>query len=282
MPNTDSPDGLVSIGQFSHLTGLTPKALRVYHHNELLRPAEIDTTNGYRYYRTSQVVPARLIAMLRGVDLGLEEIKSLMTDLAVDRDLVAARLNGHLDRLEAEHSGRRFLVRHIQSIIREEDHHMFPILTRHVPAQRVMSIQRRLLADQTDEFIAEAKEKFAKHLGGRQPVGPFTVIFHGIVDYESDGPIEAVLGCPDEVEPSDEIGIRTEPAHDQAFTTITKTQWDFPAILAAYDAVAASPEATARPGSQQSCREVYLAEPDTLGPDELICDVAFPLGPAST
>jgi hypothetical protein len=99
-----------------------------------------------------------------------------------------------------------------------------------------------------------------------------------VVDHESDGPLEAILGCPDDVPVTDLIGIRTEPAHDEAFTTITKAQWAYPAILAAYDAVAASPEVTARLRSRLSCREVYVAEPQAIGDDEPICDVAYPLG----
>jgi hypothetical protein len=51
----------------------------------------------------------------------------------------------------------------------------------------------------------------------------------------------------------------------------------YPAILAAYDAVACCLEATARSGSELSCREVYLAEPDAVGLDEPICDIAYPL-----
>jgi hypothetical protein len=90
--------------------------------------------------------------------------------------------------------------------------------------------------------------------------------------------LEAILGCGDDVGVIDLIGIRTEPAHDEAFTTITKAQWAYPAILAAYDAVACSPAASAHPGSRLSCREVYVAEPETIGDDELICDVAFPIG----
>jgi hypothetical protein len=57
----------------------------------------------------------------------------------------------------------------------------------------------------------------------------------------------------------------------------TKAQWAYPAILAAYDAVACSPEATVRTGTRLSCREVYLAEPDAITDDDLICDIAFPL-----
>jgi hypothetical protein len=110
-----------------------------------------------------------------------------------------------------------------------------------------MSIQRRLRADETDSFVAEAKAAFAAHLDGRTPTGPFTLIFHGIVDDEHDGPLEAVLGCPYDARPTDVIGIRTEPAHDEAFTSITKSRLARQAILAAYRAVAGSSAARARP-----------------------------------
>jgi hypothetical protein len=159
---------------------------------------------------------------------------------------------------------------------------MFPIHTRHVSAQRVMTMQRRLRADETDDFAAEARAAFEHHLDGRTPTGPFTLIFHGIVDDESDGPLEATLGCPDDVNSSELIGIRTEPAHDEAFTTITKAQWAYPAILAAYDAVATAPQVITRPGSQLSCREVYVADPDTIADDDDVCDIAFPLGETPT
>ena len=118
----------------------------------------------------------------------------------------------------------------------------------------------------------------ADHLGDIKPTGPLSLIFHGTVDEESRGPLEITLRCPDGVQPTEVIGIRTEPAHDEAYTTITKAQWEFPAILAAYETVAASPEFGGRCRSQLSCREVYLAEPDSIGDDDPICDIAFALG----
>jgi DNA-binding transcriptional MerR regulator len=274
----DSARQLLTIGEFAHQTRLTAKALRIYDEIGLLRPVDVDPSNGHRRYGVGQVRPARLIGMLRGADLSLAEIGLLLADLDRNRDLATARLDRHLIELEARHTSRRFLIRHIHAILREEDHPMFPIQTRHVPARRVMSIQRRLRAPETDTFVEEAKTAFAGHLDGALPTGPFTLIFHGVVDHESDGPLEAILACPDDVQVTDLIGIRTEPAHDEAFTTITKAQWDYPAILAAYDAVACSPEAVARPGSRLSCREVYIAEPQAIDQDELICDIAFPLG----
>jgi hypothetical protein len=189
--------------------------------------------------------------MLRGADLGLAEIGLLLAERDQDRELAVARLDQHLNALEKRHASRRSLVRHVRALLR---------------------------APETDTFVREAKAAFAAHLAGAPPAGPFTLIFHGVVDHESDGPVEAVLPCPAGTQASDLVGIRTEPAHDEAFTTITKAQWDYPAILAAYDAVACSPQAADRPRSPLSCREVYLAEPDAVGEADLICDIAFPLG----
>ena len=269
---------LLSTGEFARQTRLSAKALRIYDEIGLLRPAEVDPASGRRRYEADQAGTARLIGMLRGADLSLAEIGLLLAESGRDRDRASARLDRHLVQLEARHTSRRFLIRHIHAILREEGQAMFPVQTRHVPAQRVMSIQRRLRAPETDAFVREARAAFARHLNGASPAGPFTLIFHGIVDLESDGPVEAMFACSEDVQATDFIGIRTEPAHDEAFATITKAQWDYPAILAAYDAVACSPEATARPGSRLSCREVYLAEPGSIGAEDLICDIAFPLG----
>jgi hypothetical protein len=215
---------------------------------------------------------------LRGIDMSLAEIGSLLDALSGDPELAAQRLKRHLIDLEASHTSRRSLVRHIRSTLRNEGSPMFTVHLRRVPTRRLLSIQRRLRASETDAFVCEAKAVFAEHLQNAVPAGPFSLVFHGIVDHESDGPLEATLACSDDIEPTDVIGVRTEPAHDEAFTTITKAQWEYPAILAAYDAVACSPEVTGRPGSRLSCREVYLAEPDEIADDDLICDIAFPLG----
>lgn len=268
---------LLTSGEFARQTRLSAKALRIYDETGLLRPAGTDPA-GQRRYTAGQILVGRLIGMLRGADMGLAAIGQLLADLPRDPEQAVSRLGDHLAGLETRHTGRRLLIRHIHAILREEEPPMFGIQTRHVPAQRVMSMQRRLRAPETDGFVREAKAAFAAHLNGAQPDGPLIMIFHGIVDQESDGPLEVVLGCGDEVTATDLIGIRTEPAHDEAYTTITKAQWAYPAILAAYDAVACSPEASARPRSRLSCREVYLADPDAIGDDEEVCDVAFPLG----
>ncbi|MGI8696955.1 MAG: hypothetical protein ACR2JQ_09960 [Mycobacteriales bacterium] len=232
----------------------------------------------YRRYAPQQVAIGRLVGLLRGADLSLAAIKSVIAELPTAPEAACARLEVLLDGMDREHHSRRLVVRHVQSILHEETDPMFAIKIREVPARRLMSIQRRQYGDLTDAFVDEAKDAFTAHLGDIEPTGPFTLIFHGPVNDQADGPIEAALGVPTEIEPTDLIGIRTEPAHTEAYTTITKREWDYPAILAAYDAVACSPQASARSRSPLSCREVYLADPASLGDDDPICDIAFPLG----
>jgi DNA-binding transcriptional MerR regulator len=265
------------IGEFASRTRLTRKALRVYDRVGLLRPADIDEATGYRRYSVAQVHAGRLIGLLRGADLGLAEIGLVLDEIDSGPAAALECLESLLARLDRRHADRKVLIRHVQTVLRGADP-MFALQTRHVPACRVMSIQRRVRAHETESFVREAKAAFRRHLAGAEPTGPFMMIFHGIVGADSDGPLEVALGCPADVPPTEVIGIRTEPAHDEVYTTITKAQWAYPAILAAYDAVAASPQVRERSGSRLSCREVYLAEPDSVGEDELICDVAFPLG----
>lgn len=274
----DDEAGLLSIGEFAARTQLTRKALRIYEQSGLLRPVSVDQCSGYRRYSPQQVPTGRIVALLRGADLSLAAIESVIAEVSTGAESACARLEVLLDGIERDHRGRRLVIRHVQSILRKEPDPMFEIKTRETPARRLMSIQRRQHGDQTDAFVAAAKAAFGAHLAGVEPTGPFTLIFHGPVNDHDDGPIEAVLGVPPEIGPSDLIGIRTEPAHTEAYTTITKRQWDYPAILAAYDAVACSAEVTAHPGSPLSCREVYLAEPESVSDDEPICDIAYPLG----
>lgn len=274
----DPREPLLSSGEFTARTRLSPKALRIYDRIGLLRPVFVDDTNGYRRYSSAQVRTGQLIGLLRSAELPLSDIAAVLDDLGAGADAAAARLDALATEMTRRHDDHLLVIRHVQATLKGDHDPMFPIYTRRIGTTRVMSIQRRLHAAEIDHFVREAKATFAAHLGTTSATGPFTLIFHGLVDAESDGPIEAVLGCPETVGPTELIGIRTEPAHDEAYTTITKAQWAYPAILAAYDAVASSPEAKVGRGSRLSCREIYLAEPDTIGDRELVCDIAFPLG----
>jgi len=97
----DSPERLLSIGQFARASGLTAKALRHYDAVGLLAPAFVDPASGYRRYRAEQVKAARLIRRLRGLDLPVAEVRRLLDLYAADPDAMTDALALHRRRLVA-------------------------------------------------------------------------------------------------------------------------------------------------------------------------------------
>jgi DNA-binding transcriptional MerR regulator len=97
-------DGLIPIGRFARLSGLSIGALRHYDELDLLRPAEVDEWTAYRRYRPEQLETARAIARLRDLDLSIEEIRAVLAadDPAEQRRLIGEqrrRAQARADRL---------------------------------------------------------------------------------------------------------------------------------------------------------------------------------------
>jgi DNA-binding transcriptional MerR regulator len=69
---------LMTIGEFAARTRLSPKALRLYDRLGLLAPAQTDPATGYRLYSSDQVSPARLIGLLRRIDMPLPVIAGIV------------------------------------------------------------------------------------------------------------------------------------------------------------------------------------------------------------
>ena len=63
---------LLPIGRFAKATRLSVKALRHYDELGLLRPAFVDPSSGYRYYRPAQANQAEAIRILRSLEMPLE------------------------------------------------------------------------------------------------------------------------------------------------------------------------------------------------------------------
>ncbi len=85
------------IGQFSKMTRLSLKALRLYDEIGLLPPAKVDPSLGYRYYDTSQAGMAEAIKTLRSVDTPFDEIRVIVG--SDNRELVHRQLASHRERL---------------------------------------------------------------------------------------------------------------------------------------------------------------------------------------
>jgi DNA-binding transcriptional MerR regulator len=92
------------VGALARRTGLTPKAVRHYDRIGLLRPAVVDAA-GYRWYSPDQVATARRVAVLRGVDVPIDEIRRCLEDDSALADVLAhqqRRLDGRRTRISGQ------------------------------------------------------------------------------------------------------------------------------------------------------------------------------------
>jgi effector-binding domain-containing protein len=152
------------------------------------------------------------------------------------------------------------------------------VQSRSVAEQSVLSIRKPIRVKQLPHFIGDSIEALVAAIGssGGARSGPPFVIYHGPVDEAADGPVEVCVPYDGNVSPTAGLEARIEPPHDEAFTTISKAEVEFPGILKAYGDVEAWLEA-AQLEIAGAPREVYFADWDAIGSHDPACDVAFPV-----
>jgi DNA-binding transcriptional MerR regulator/effector-binding domain-containing protein len=79
---------MLSIGEFSRVTQLSIKALRLYHEKGILLPTKIDRDSKYRYYQRSAVEKGLAIKKLKDMGFSLKEIKQIVRQCSEDHQVV--------------------------------------------------------------------------------------------------------------------------------------------------------------------------------------------------
>ncbi|MFE0510990.1 MerR family transcriptional regulator [Streptomyces sp. NPDC058964] len=277
---------LLTIGAFAARSRLSAKALRLYDRLGLLTPAHVDEASGYRYYEPGQVERARLVALLRQLDMPLARIAGVVEAEGAE---AADRIAAYWADVEARLAGQRTLAEYLRGRLSGRSSDMygkFRVETVDVPEQVVITEIRHTLADELPAWIGASLgrlESAARECGG--VVGAPFVVYHAEVSMESDGPAESCVPVADERAAREwaarqgrtwETAVRVEPAQRLAFTRITKAQVAHPQILAAFEAVE---EWIAAQGLTVTgpCREVYFADWEASGAEDPVCDVAFPV-----
>ena len=270
-----SGDSLLSIGAFARRSRLSMKALRLYDRRGLLVPAYVDPDTGYRRYRESQLTTARLVVMLRRLQMPLVQVEELVAAPAGVRvDL----LTTYWDGVERRVAGQRELAAHIRSRLTGGEARVAfgAISQRDVGEQLVLTEQRHVPVEQLPSWIGSAMGRLfasAQRYGGAAG-NPF-VVYHGEVNEDSDGPAEACVPIDIAREPAADAAMRREPAHREAYVRLRKAQVAFPQILSAYDAVTEW-VTSARLTVAGSPREVYFSDFRSAGATDEVCDVALP------
>ncbi|WP_405013047.1 MerR family transcriptional regulator [Kitasatospora sp. NBC_01539] len=269
-------DDLLGIGAFARRARLSPKALRLYDRQGLLPPDRVDPVTGYRYYREGRLEEARLIVRLRRLDMPLAAVAGV---LAAPAPEAAGLVAAYWESVERRVAAQRELAAHLRIRLSggEGSTDMYEIQQREVPEQLVLTEQRHAGPEDLPEWIPAATGRLAAaaQAYGGVAAAPF-VVYHGEVNEDGDGPVEVCVP----VDPARAAGAahahRSEPAHREAYTVITKAQCAYPQILSAYDAVFAWAKARGA-AVADAPREVYFADWAAAGDGDPVCDIAVPL-----
>jgi DNA-binding transcriptional MerR regulator len=278
----------ISIGEFARRSRLSLRALRLYDERGVLVPSRVDKASGYRYYDPAQLEEARLVVMLRELQLPLAAVKEL---LARDPADAAKRIAEHWRGVEAAHDARRELADYLVSRLRGKRSVMYEVATREIPERSLLCLKRNV--DEQGkwafgkEFIAILRERPLPKIEGR--AGAMFCIWWGLVNADSDGPMEWCQPVPaaqaESLAPHyPELSLRTEPAHREAFVALP----DGPGDEAVHWQLAGeSLEAWADEQEREhkgerltltpedlGLRITYLAS--ALGTEEPYCDMALP------
>lgn len=265
---------LVPIGQFSKMTRLSVKALRLYDEIDLLRPAHVDPSSGYRYYDLGQAVSAEKIRVLRSVDMPLDEIRVIVE--ADEPDVARKQLIAHRERLADRLATQVRTLEYLETLIEREGEivtyeiEIAEVAPQLVAATTVHTSLKRIGQDIGIGFgtlmQGMARERLA-------PAGAPFVIYTTVIDEESGGDIE--LGVP---------VARELPAGGDVYSRELEGGPMATAVhLGPYEGIGSAYHALTMWISEHGHeiagppREIYLNDPQVIAPAELLTRVEFPI-----
>ena len=231
----DSRQHLLAIGAFADAAQLSPKALRLYAQLGLLTPSYVDPDSGYRYYHAHQLHRARLIRMLRQIDMPLATIRRVLAASPTEAQQLALE---HCAALEQRAEQARRAVHDLMAFIRQEAPTMaLEITVQTVAPQPIVSITKHVKVEQLGRHIQDSlKALYALvEAQGGSPAGAPLGIFHGPVNHEDDGPIEVCLPVTAALAATGEAVARELAGGKLALVMMIGDQCEFPAILKGYD-----------------------------------------------
>ena len=173
---------MLTIGEFATATGLTTKALRLYDDLGLLAPAEVDPSNGYRYYEAAQIEQARLVARLRSAGVQLPRIATI---IGLTPEAAAAELLSYWRQVEADTSSARDVVVSLVAHLRGQDTTMNATTT---PTRSAHRAGRGARSSQLDDLYPRVPRLTAQITGQR-----LFAVADGFGDAEEDAPATKAL-----------------------------------------------------------------------------------------
>ncbi|MBD0303417.1 MAG: MerR family transcriptional regulator [Tolypothrix sp. T3-bin4] len=270
---------MLKIGDFSKLSLVTVKALRLYDQLGLLKPAHIDHFTGYRYYSANQLPRLNRILALKDLGFSLEQIAKLLEDnLPSDQIRGMLRLKqAELQRLVEEEHARLLRVEvRLKQIEKDDTMPKYEVVLKKVDPIKVVSI-REILPDYPsvgrlyDELLGYLNQQGAKE-------GSYcAAIWHDPGYKESDVDGEAVFSIESSIQGNERIKVYELPGWETIACLVHNGSYN--TINQAYAALVSWIEANGYKIIGPN-REVYIIGGNQQDNDTYVTEVQFPVSKA--
>ena len=259
---------MLTIGDFSRLSRVTPRMLRHYDALGLLRPEAVGE-NGYRYYRQEQLSDLVKIQWLKGYGFSLGEIGTL---LGLEEDQLLPRLRQRRLDLCRELNRQQEIIHQIEADILRMEGTTFMEKQYHVvliqdPEQKVFSIRETIGVDQYHDFFARLyREAEAR---GLAQAGPIQMLYHDEEFSHEHSDVEAQM-----VVAQDGPDVKIKPA---CLCAAVRHKGPYENLHLAYDALCAWLGEHTEYRMCGPAMDRYFGDPDNTPVDQLETGVLFPV-----
>jgi DNA-binding transcriptional MerR regulator len=229
---------MIRIGDFSKLSRVSIKTLRYYDDMGLLKPVEVDSFTGYRYYEFHQLTRLYRILALKDLGFSLEEIGHLL-----EGGLSAEQLRGMLKLRRAEirqrvdeEAGRLERVElWLRQIEQENSMSKYDVVIKKVEALKVASVRGVVPKPPDQRSLWGVLLDYLEGNKVRMIGTPFA-IYHDPEFKDRDYDIEVVMPIADNIASNKDVTVYSLPGFEKMACVVHNGS--FATIGEAYDAVA--------------------------------------------
>src|SRR5918996_5793362 len=270
---------MIRIGDFSKLSRVSIKTLRVYDEMGLLKPIEADRFTGYRYYEFDQLATLYRILALKDLGFSLEEIGRLL-----DGDLTTEQMRGMLklrkaeirQRVQEETERLERVELWLRQIEQENFMSKYDVVTKKIAPIKVASVRGVVPTPPDQRSLWDELMGFLQRHSARM-IGPPQAIYHDGEFKERDWDIEVCMPITENLAPTERVNVYDLPAFEKVACVVHNGP--FATIGEAYDAIAKWIDQNGYqivgPG-----RELNLRLPDVLGDQNdpnTVNEIQFPV-----
>ena len=192
---------MLTIGEFSRVTRLSIKALRLYHAKGLLVPSSVDLRSRYRHYSRRDVERAMVIRRLQELGFSLREIKEIVTGCQDDVEIaehVCAKLAEIRQTIKDYEGIRGNLRSFLDSVAETPASSRIHVAIEEIPESRIAGIRFRGRYDEVGTKFAALFRAAGRWAAGR----PFSLYYDG--EFKEEGAdIEACVEVKKEIKAPD-------------------------------------------------------------------------------